>query len=54
MIFDILADEIRRKKNPTCAGLDTHLGCLPPGFRNRFDTNSRKGLPRRSWPTTRS
>lgn len=43
MIFDVLADEIRRKKNPTCAGLDTHLGCLPPGFRNRFDTATLDG-----------
>jgi orotidine-5'-phosphate decarboxylase len=43
MIFDVLSDEIRRKRNPTCVGLDTHLGCLPKGFQRRFDTDTLEG-----------
>jgi orotidine-5'-phosphate decarboxylase len=43
MIFDVLSDEIRRKGNHSCVGLDTHLGCLPPGFKRRFDTDTLEG-----------
>lgn len=43
MIFDILSDEIRRKRNPSCVGLDTSLKCLPPNFRRRFDTDTLEG-----------
>jgi orotidine-5'-phosphate decarboxylase len=43
MIFDILSDEIRRKRNPSCVGLDTSLKSLPPGFQHRFDTDTLEG-----------
>jgi orotidine-5'-phosphate decarboxylase len=43
MIFDVLSDEIRRKRNPSCVGLDTSLKCLPPGFKHRFDTDTLEG-----------
>lgn len=43
MIFDTLSDEIRRKRNPSCIGLDTSLKCLPPEFRRRFDINTMEG-----------
>jgi orotidine-5'-phosphate decarboxylase len=43
MIFDILSDEIRRKRNPSCVGLDTSLKCLPLNFRRRFDTETMEG-----------
>ena len=43
MIFDVLSDEIRRKRNPTCVGLDTSLKCLPQGFKLRFDTDTLEG-----------
>ena len=43
MIFDVLSDEIRRKNNPSCVGLDTNLKCLPRGFQRRFDTDTLEG-----------
>jgi orotidine-5'-phosphate decarboxylase len=43
MIFDVLSDEIRRKRNPRCIGLDTSLKSLPPGFQRRFDTDTLEG-----------
>ena len=43
MIFDLLSDEIRRKQNPSCVGLDTNLKCLPRGFARRFDTDTLEG-----------
>lgn len=43
MIFDVLSDEIRRKRNPSCIGLDTSLRCLPPGFQRRFDIDTMEG-----------
>jgi orotidine-5'-phosphate decarboxylase len=43
MIFDVLSDEIRRKRNPSCVGLDTSLKCLPPGFQRRFDIDTLEG-----------
>ena len=42
-MFDLLSDEIKRKRNPSCIGLDTSLKCLPPGFRRRFDTDTLEG-----------
>ncbi len=43
MIFDALADEIRRKGNPSCVGLDTNLKCLPDRFQKRFETDTMDG-----------
>ncbi len=43
MIFDHLTEEIRKKGNPTCAGLDTHLGCLPAAFAASYDTGTFAG-----------
>lgn len=43
MIFDALADEIRRKGNPSCVGLDTNLKCLPARFQRRFETDTMEG-----------
>lgn len=43
MIFDRLGELIRKTGNPTCAGLDTSLACLPPAFEAQFDTATFEG-----------
>lgn len=43
MIIDKLIDKIVDTNNPTCIGLDTHLGIIPESFAKEYDTSTIQG-----------